>query len=340
MTAREVLARTDLAALLTELTGPPVGSGSRARWHCCDANHTDEHPSVSMFVDRAGIERWRCWSGGHAGTAIDALIANRHLSTADAITQLEQRTGHALAAVPPARRPPGPTPACRPFSQAAHQYAVACAELLWTPAGANARDWLHGRGLTDPVLTANQVGYDPGPARLARDPGLPYAGGVTYPSFNPTGTMVYVQTRHLHPGTPRKYSNPTAAHGDIPAATFPIALEAAVASGVVIVTEGVPDGLIAVTAGFRAATVLSASLATVRSADHIAGYAAGAVVYLALDNDPAGRAAQHLLRRHLHGHVTVHTLQLAEGCDLTDTYTTRNPPCPAPPNNSSSVSIT
>ena len=82
MTAREVLAHTDLAALLTSLSGPPVGTGRSARWPCFSPDHPDEHPSVTMFVDRKGIERWRCWSDGHAGTAIDAVMIGHNLDVA------------------------------------------------------------------------------------------------------------------------------------------------------------------------------------------------------------------------------------------------------------------
>ena len=28
-----------------------------------------------MFRDRNGVERWKCWSGGHGGTAVDAVDA-------------------------------------------------------------------------------------------------------------------------------------------------------------------------------------------------------------------------------------------------------------------------
>ena len=68
----DLLRRTDLAALLDELSpAPATRQGPTARWHCIDAGHDDQHPSITMFVDRRGIERWKCWSGGHGGTAID-----------------------------------------------------------------------------------------------------------------------------------------------------------------------------------------------------------------------------------------------------------------------------
>ena len=109
----------------------------------------------------------------------------------------------------------------------------------------------------------------------------------------------------------------------------------------VIVTEGVPDGLTAVAAGFRAVAVISASLTTRRSAETIARNAHGNTVYLALDNDPAGQAAQRLLHRYLAGLVDVRVVQLADGADLTDHYTTATRArCQPLPNSSISASAT
>ena len=90
----DLLRRTDLAALLDELSpAPATRLGPTARWHCIDAGHDDQHPSITMFVDRRGIERWTCWSGGHGGTAIDALLVARGGSMADVLAELDRRSG-------------------------------------------------------------------------------------------------------------------------------------------------------------------------------------------------------------------------------------------------------
>ena len=57
----EVLERTDLGRLLDELTEPAYGGLRGRRWHCPLPAHDDRHPSVSMFTDRGGHQRWRCW---------------------------------------------------------------------------------------------------------------------------------------------------------------------------------------------------------------------------------------------------------------------------------------
>ena len=74
----ELLARTDLAQVLDALT-TGHGDGHRRTWNCPEPDHPDVHPSVTIHTDRHGVQRWRCWSGGHGGTAIDAVIAARRM---------------------------------------------------------------------------------------------------------------------------------------------------------------------------------------------------------------------------------------------------------------------
>ena len=44
-----------------------------------------------MFVDHKGLERWRCWSDGHAGTAIDAVMIGHNLDVTGALRWLQER---------------------------------------------------------------------------------------------------------------------------------------------------------------------------------------------------------------------------------------------------------
>jgi DNA primase len=337
MTVRDVLDRTDLASVLTELSGEPAKRGRLTRWHCCAADHPDEHPSVTMFRDRHGVERWRCWSGGHGGTAIDAVILARGVTTAEAIRCLEQRAG-ITPTIAPVSVPRVIAQPAEHLSVAARDYAQRCAVLLWTPAGRAALDWLHQRGLPDAVWRANLVGYDPGPTALTRAKGLARYCGVTYPSFDAAGDMIYVQTRYLDPAAPNKYANPAARHGPLPAVSYPRG--ARTLEGPMIVTEGVPDGLVAIAAGFRAAAVISASVSNpVKVAAELARHAGPAGVVLAFDNDPAGRIAEAQLHTHLDGHTPVRVLRLGEGLDLTDTYHRSNQWHQKTQNNSATASI-
>ena len=319
MNIRDVLDRTDLASVLTELAGEPVHGGRLPRWRCCSADHADEHPSVTMFRDRNGVERWKCWSGGHGGTAVDAVVQARRIDIATALRMLEDRAG-----MTPVTRPPGIPTAIRrgpqAFSPAALAYAEQCAGLLWTPQARAARDWLHRRGLTDQVLKDHLVGFDPGVRALPRADGLPRTRvGVTYVAFTAAGVPTYVQVRHLHPNAPSKYSNPTPDHGSKPAVTF----TRTDTGGPLLVGEGVPDALVAAVAGFRAAAIIDAASISAATLDELAGAAGPIGLVLALDNDHAGQEATRKLREGLVPRIPVRTLQLAPGCDLTDHYTAR-----------------
>ena len=99
----DVLDRTDLAALLDELTQPAGRLGPGRRWHCPMPDHDDHHASVTMFRDRHGHERWRCWSGDHRGDAID-LVTITHGA--------DPRRRHRLARHP-RRHDPRPAPPTR-----------------------------------------------------------------------------------------------------------------------------------------------------------------------------------------------------------------------------------
>ena len=56
-------------------------------------DHDDHHASVTMFRDRHGHERWRCWSGDHRGDAIDLVVAVTGRDRADAVDWLATRAG-------------------------------------------------------------------------------------------------------------------------------------------------------------------------------------------------------------------------------------------------------
>lgn len=316
MPARDVLAHTDLAALLTSLSGPPVGTGRSARWPCFSPDHPDENPSVTMFVDRKGIERWRCWSDGHAGTAIDAVMIGHNLDVTGALRWLQERAGDLPD--PPPRTPTVAT--LRPLSPEAHAWANDCEHRLWRPEGAAGLDWLHRRGLEDDVLRANRLGFDPGANVIARPRGLPRWRGVTVCSFDRTGELAYVQTRNLDGQAPSKYSNPTPEHGSLPTVTFP---RGAPAGGPVVVSEGVLDGLVVAQAGYRSASLISTSSispgATSPAAAQIRAHASGELVVLALDGDPAGRAATGRLRSQL-GDTELRVLALPDHEDLTSLH--------------------
>ena len=280
-----------------------------------------------MHRDHRGHERWRCWSGDrdHRGDAIDLVQAVRRCDRATAIDELAARAGMSpdreLPPVPTRR--PGPKPAAEPDDRVI-AYATVCARLLWSPLGAEVRDWLHGRGLDDDVLRANLVGADPGRARLRRGKGIPYGAGpgATFPALNPAGEIRYVQTRALEPRPGYgKYDNPSAAMAPNPrlSVAIPPRLNGA---DQLVVCEGIPDSLIAAQAGFRAVGLLGTNALDDSVAARIANLADNndldITVIVDVDDSGIGRSLGARLADRLdsdHG-VVAHLVEPPEGHDL------------------------
>lgn len=322
---RDVVRHTDLAALLTELSGPPTRNGGSARWRCPDRNHPDDHPSVTMFVDRNHIPRWRCWSGGHGGTAIDAVIAAHDLDIAAAFRFLEQRTPTTPPPVAPAPSKPardGP----RPLTRRVRDWVHRSHQRLHTGGGTPARQWLTHRGLPPEIIAANLMGWQP--ARHDNTYGLPRHDAIVIPSFDQRGELAYAQARNLNPAAAgSKYTNPTPGHGTMPPVVFP---RGGPTHGPLVVTEGVLDGLVVTAAGYRAASVFSAAACTGPSgrtiAETLAQAANGEPVVLALDADAAGNDATRHLTNHLNAvGITPKRLVLPPGCDLGTVWQTTTP---------------
>lgn len=313
-----VLAGTDLRALLDEITGPPDGSGAGARWHCPVPDHDDTHPSVTVTVDRRGIQRWRCWSMGHGGTAIDVLCEAHDINYRDALAQLANRAGINTEdrRRPILRRPAQPRVPI-PLQCEAIAYIDACHRLLWEPAGRPVLVYLRNRGLDDDVLRTNSVGADPGPSKLRRASGLPKQGpGAVFPAFDPEGHLVYFQTRYLQPKPNRsKYANPAARLGDNPHHGWTRPLGPA--KQPVVICEGFPDAYVANAAGYDAVAVLGTANANDRLVEHLHPALENRSIILAFDGDDAGRhAAAHLSRSLSERGSMVIDLPLPSGTDL------------------------
>ncbi len=315
----EVLRRTELGALLDELSGPAKGHGQGARWHCPVPDHDDVHPSVTMRVDRRGVERWKCWSFGHGGTAIDALFYARGVNYQDALEELARRAGVAPdePGVRSIRRPLKPR-ATTPLQPPAVKYVEACERLLWEPVGRRILKYLvDERGLDPDVLRANRVGADPGTGKLRRAGGLPkYGPGAVFPAIDADGQLVYFQIRYLDPPPDRsKYGNPASRHGDNPRHgwTRPVGD----AKDPVVICEGFPDAYVANGAGYVAVAVLGTGNATAQLAEQLAPRLRGRPALLALDGDDAGQAAAQHLRAGLERcGIMVAELPLPLGMDL------------------------
>lgn len=322
----DVLDRTDLPALLDELSQPATHSFRSRRWHCPMPDHDDHNPSVTVHTDHRGHERWRCWSGDHThrGDAIDLVTATQSLSKADAIDWLANRAGMVPdQPLPPVRRKPRPAaPRFAPLDPAVVRYAQACERVLWTNGGREVRDWLHDRGFSDELLRANHVGADPGRNLMPRRRGLPHGTGpaAVLPALDQQGTIQYLQARYLEPG-PEKYDNPAGALGSNPRLAWTRTPDTTTRPGVLTVCEGIPDALTAAGAGFAAVAILGNQAPDQRVARQLANHANDnhQQIIAVVDADPAGRASAQHLSDLLDTHQQVLTaIEPAIGSDLNE----------------------
>ena len=294
--------------------------GQGARWHCPAADHDDVHPSVSVYIDRRGVERWRCWSGGHGGTAIDAVAVSMRVGVREAVEQLARRSGlqpgesERTRFVRTARRPPEP----EPLSPDVVRYVEACASILWKPSGRPVLDYLvQERGLDGEVLRGNLVGADPGPRVLRRARGLPHGGvGAVFPVLDRTGEVRYCQTRYLTPAEGRsKYDNPAGRLGQNPRVAW--VRPAGSPRAPVLVCEGLPDAYAASAIGYDAVALLGVVHATDTVSALLAADIGERPAIVALDGDAAGRDAAKKLCSLLAARGTmVVDFLLPQGSDL------------------------
>lgn len=297
-----MLDRTDLSVLLDELATPSTRFGPGRRWHCPMPEHADHRASVTMYRDRHGHERWRCWSGDHRGDAIDLVAVTTHRDRGEAIEWLAQRAGmfpgRALPPIRPRRAPDSPA-AATVMDRIVERYVQGCARILRSTAGREVRGWLRDRGLAEATITANLIGADPGRTMMRRRRGLPYgaATAATFPVFDPAGNLTYVQARYLYPNAVgRKYDNPSAALAPHPRLGFPVSTLPP-RDAPLLVCEGMPDALIAAQAGFHAVGLLGAHAPDEAVAARLANHATnlGVGVALVCDPDPAGRRVADVL---------------------------------------------
>jgi DNA primase len=314
----ELLARVELADVLDALTQRGGQHPGKRAWRCVDPDHSDEHPSVKISTDSRGVQRWRCWSGGHSGTAIDAVMLANSMTVGDAIRWLNDNHAH----LQPVERtpPPPPRPLGKPHIEV-RRYVERAQRLLWTAPAANIRQHLHQRGLGDEILRANRIGADLGRRYLPRPRGFP-AGwpAAVYPSLDRTGHVTYFQARFIEPPVGRdKYDNPARRWAANPRMAWLTPPASAVArDGAVVVTEGVPDGLVAAQAGFMSVAVLGSQHPDQRVADALAE--TNSAVLICFDGDDAGKRGADRLEHHLAEREVdkVTRIEPPAGLDLTD----------------------
>ena len=120
----------------------------------------DDRFRVWPYADRPGY--W-CRQCGKTGDDIQYLMDHDRLRFREACERVgrlpDERPCHGPQQ--PSLLPPLATPPGQAWQVRARAFIERCEQSLWTPAGAQALDYLHRRGLQDDTIQAARLGYHP-----------------------------------------------------------------------------------------------------------------------------------------------------------------------------------
>jgi hypothetical protein len=221
VTIREILNRIDLQRLAEE-AGAVFHGGSSL----CPLHRGDSKRAFHVFRGQDGRQRWHCFTncpeGQNGGDAIAFYMRWREVDFDTAVRDLAARVGLAVSHVPagtrsqspllpPAPPPtpvtPGEPPPPEQWQARARAFLTYTQGILWSPAGAPVRDYLHARrGLDNDTLRTFGLGYNPSddvfddPARWGLEGGRKIwcPKGVVIPGQR-NGTLWYVKVRRPLP---------------------------------------------------------------------------------------------------------------------------------------------
>jgi DNA primase len=132
------------------------------------ATHGGEYAGACPFC--GGQDRFRVWPASEKpgwwcrqcdrkGDAIQFLRDRQGLTFREACARLGHPLPDAPRRGPTPKPPPLATPPSETWQAQARAFVEACERALWSPAGAEVRAYVRGRGLQDDTLQAAHIGY-------------------------------------------------------------------------------------------------------------------------------------------------------------------------------------
>lgn len=308
---QEVRERTDIVALIGEYVHL-TRRGNRY-WGLCPF-HSEKTPSFSVNPER---QMYYCFGCKAAGDAFRFLMEREHLTFHEAVVQLAARAGLGL---PRVERSPEEERRARERQEILEALEFSARffehQLLQSPAGHRALEYLRGRGLEEATIRRFRLGYAPDrwdgllraagqrfPAEVLVRAGLvqPREGGgyydrfrhrVMFPIADVRGRVVAFGGRALEPDqVPKYYNSPEGPLFSKRSHLYGLHLarEAIRSGDLAIVVEGYMDAIALHQAGFPAAVASLGTSLTREQADLLRRQCGRAVI--AYDADLAGQAA-------------------------------------------------
>ncbi|MEI9996232.1 MAG: DNA primase [Rhizomicrobium sp.] len=312
----EILRRTDIVQLVGRRV--KLTRKGRTMWGCCPF-HAEKSPSFKVENER---RTYKCFGCGKGGNAFQWLIETEGLSFPEAVERLAGEAGVELPKWTPEEE--AREDKKKSLYDVIDAACVFFEDQLRGPAGAEARDYLRGRGLNGDVAKRFRLGYAPNgsnaliehlktknitvddmvaagvvrPAADGRSPRDFFYDRLMFPIGDSRGRIIAFGGRGLKPDAKPKYINT----GETSLFSkgqelynFAAARPAAMKAQSIVVAEGYMDVIALVRAGFDHAV---APLGTALTEDqlHLLWRTAPEPI-LAFDGDDAGlRAAQRAAR--------------------------------------------
>ncbi len=301
----ELVSRTDIVDLVSGYVR--LNKKGNNYWGLCPF-HSEKTASFSVSPDKQICYCFGCHKGGGA---INFLMEMENLSFVEAVQQLAQRAG---MQVPESDYDKGRKEKRERLLEMNKEAARYFHAQLYTPAGAQALDYLRRRGLSQGTLTNFGLGFAPdswdgllnalaekgydkkmvleGGLAVSNDKGRIYyrfRNRVMFPIIDVRGSVIGFGGRVMDDSKPKYLNSPEGPVYNKSRNLFALNIAKKTKEGRIILTEGYMDTIALHQAGFDCAV---ASLGTALTADHaqlLARYTKEAVI--AYDGDGAGVAA-------------------------------------------------
>jgi DNA primase len=325
MTSEEAIAEIKAKLPVEEVVGTYVALKKMGRVFKAPCPfHSEKTPSFTVNPER-GI--YKCFGCGKGGDIFSFIMEQEGVTFPEALQLLADRAGVSL----PERDRTAPKESGKSKIASINQYLTKAWHTILTehPKAAQAREYLHGRGLTDDSIKAFSIGYAPSQSvteallrragytaqeqHLAGEP-KKFADRIVFPIGDITGRIVAFTGRLLvHPDDPPDSANRGPKYWNSPETPLFIksrtvfalhqAKRAIEAAGHAILVEGQMDVILLHQAGYQQTVASSGTALTKEQLELIRRFTHAVVI--AYDADKAGQLA------------TVKAIELALSCELT-----------------------
>ena len=303
----DLVSRTDITDLVGSYVKLSKRSGTNMFGLC--PFHSEKTPSFSVSTDK---QIYHCFGCGKGGGAISFIMEIENVSFRDAVEMLAQRAGMTVPEDNTSEEKAGRNRRLLELNRDAARHFH---EMLKSPIGRPALEYINGRGISKDVITRFGIGAAPdawslllesmtkkgythselieaGLARAGRNKGGAYdmfRNRVMFPVIDVRGSVIGFSGRVLGTEEPKYLNSPDTPVFSKRRSLFAINIAKKSKAGMLILVEGNMDVVALHKAGFDSAVASLGTALTDEQARLMARYSDSVVV--AYDSDDAGRKA-------------------------------------------------